>query len=131
MDGKLILKLSMLGLATNLLTTFVIPSKIAPLCWLALLVACAVIIARRAPGKFFMHGLCVSLLVSVFSTAQVLLAAFKGPPVDEAIRSTMRAALLTEVLACTVAGLVSGLVLGLCAVISAKVIRRPPAASAL
>src|SRR5260370_23699604 len=68
MNGKLVLALSMFGLAMGVATVFVIPSSIEPLFWLGIFVFCAAIIARKAPGRPFLHGLLLGLLNSVWVT---------------------------------------------------------------
>ena len=69
MSWKLVLSLSLFGLAMGVATVFVIRSDIEPFCWLGIFIVCAFVIAKRAPGKYFLHGLCVSLLNSVWITA--------------------------------------------------------------
>jgi hypothetical protein len=74
MNWKLILQLSLFGLAMAFLTVFVIPSTVEPFCWLVIFVICAYLIARRAPGSYFLHGLLTGILNSVWITsAHVLL----------------------------------------------------------
>jgi hypothetical protein len=74
MDWPLIFTLSLFGLAMGLATVFVIPSNIEPLFWLLIFIVCAYAIAKRAPGRPFLHGLLVSLVNSVWiSAAHVLL----------------------------------------------------------
>jgi hypothetical protein len=65
---KLIFVLSLFGLAMGVATVFVIPSSIEPFCWLGIFLVCAFILAKRAPGKYFLHGLCVSLVNSLWIT---------------------------------------------------------------
>src|SRR4051794_3045976 len=69
MNWRLVLGLSLFGLAMGVATVFIVPSKIEPIVWMAIFITCAVIIAKRAPGKYFLHGLCVSLMNSVWITA--------------------------------------------------------------
>jgi hypothetical protein len=69
MNWKLIIQLSLFGLAMGLLTVFVIPSNIEPLFWLVIFAICAYIIATQAPGRYLLHGLLVSLVNSVWITA--------------------------------------------------------------
>jgi hypothetical protein len=61
MKWKLVLQLSLLGLAMAIGTVFVIPSNVEPLLWPAIFIACALVIARRAPRRFFLHGFFVGL----------------------------------------------------------------------
>jgi hypothetical protein len=110
-------------------TVFVIPSNVEPLFWLAIFVVCAVVIARRAPGRYFLHGFLVSMLNSVWiTTAHILLfesylsrhaqeaAMMSKMPVPSAPRLMM---LLTGPLV----GAASGIVLGLFSVIAHRIIR--------
>jgi len=74
MNWKLLLQLSMFGLAMGIATVFVIPSNFEPLFWLAIFVTCAAIIARKCSRRYFLHGLMLSLINSVWVTsAHVLL----------------------------------------------------------
>ncbi len=129
LDYGLILKLSLFGLAMALATVFVIPSKIEPVFWLAIFGTCAVVIAKRAPGKYFLHGLSVSLMNCVWITsAHILLfssylarhpdqaAMMKSMPLPDSPRLMM---LMTG----PVIGVISGIVLGLFAFIASKFIK--------
>ena len=69
MDGRLIVALSMFGLVMGIATVFVIPSSIEPICWLAIFVVSAYVIAKKAPGKLFLHGFVVSLVNCVWITS--------------------------------------------------------------
>jgi hypothetical protein len=69
MNGKLVVQLSLFGLVMALATVFVISSTVEPLCWLAIFIVCAYLIARRAPGSYFLHGLLVGIANSVWITA--------------------------------------------------------------
>jgi hypothetical protein len=74
MSWKLILWLSMSGLAMAIGTTYVIPSKLAGPLFIAIFVVCAVMVARRAPGRFFLHGFLVGLMNWIWvSAAHVIL----------------------------------------------------------
>ena len=57
MNWKLILQLSLFGLAMGLATVFFISSSAEPFFWLAIFIASAYLIATRAPGRYFLHGL--------------------------------------------------------------------------
>jgi hypothetical protein len=129
-DFRLIVMLSLFGLAMGLATVFVIPSSIEPVFWLAIFVVCAYLVAKRAPGRPFVHGFLVSLVNAVWITgAHVLLCASYLPrhpdeaamlakgPMPDAPRLMM---LLTGPLV----GIVSGLVLGLFSFIASKIVKR-------
>src|SRR4051812_14854732 len=68
MNWKLIFSLSLFGLAMAFATVYVIPSKIESFLWLPIFIVCAYFIAKYAPGKYFLHGFCVSLLNCVWIT---------------------------------------------------------------
>jgi hypothetical protein len=127
MSWKLIFALSMFGLAMGIATVFVIPSKVEPIFWLVIFVVCAVIIAMRSPGKYFLHGLCVSLVNSVWITAAhvALFDTYVASHAQEAAMAKNmpvppRVAML---LTGPVIGLVSGLVLGLFSFVASKLIK--------
>ena len=69
MNWKLILLLSMFGLAMALGTTYVIPTFLEPLIWPVIFLVCAIVIARKAPGKYFLHGFLVGLANWVWVSA--------------------------------------------------------------
>jgi hypothetical protein len=69
MNWKLIFSLSLLGLAMAFATITLVPSSVEPLFWVAIFVFCAYVIAKRAPGKFFLHGFYVGLVNCVWVTS--------------------------------------------------------------
>src|SRR5436190_4693800 len=76
MNWKLIFQLSLFGLAMAVGTVYVIPSNIEPVFWLLIFLVCAYLIAKQAPGKFFLHGVALGLANCVWVTgAHVLLFA--------------------------------------------------------
>lgn len=119
MNWKLILQLSMFGLAMGIATVFVIPSNLEPLFWLAIFAACAAIISKRCERRYFLHGFLVSLVNSVWvSGAHILLFnAYSARHASEmALMATTPMADHPRVLMLVltpVFGIVSGLVLGL------------------
>ena len=128
MNWKLIVQLSLFGLAMGIATVFVIPSKIEPWLWLGIFLVCAYIIGQRCSGKYFAHGFMVSLLNSVWiSAAHILLfdqylahhpeqaAMMESMPLSGSPRLMM--ALMGPVI-----GVVSGLVLGLFAAVAGKLL---------
>jgi hypothetical protein len=136
LDWRLILLLSLFGLAMAFATVWVIPSKFEPLFWLAIFAACADRIARYAPGRLFLHGLLVSVVNSVWITSvHVLFAgAYLANHADEAgmlehgpLPGSPR---LMMALTGPVIGIVSGIVLGLLAMLASKLVKpaTPPAA---
>lgn len=61
MDWKLVFLLSMFGLATAIGSVFVIPPSVEPPIWPAIFLIVAFLVARRAPGRYFLHGFFVGL----------------------------------------------------------------------
>ena len=68
MNWKLIFGLSMFGLAMAIATVYWIPSNIEPYIWLPIFLVCAYLIAKNAPGKYFLHGFLTSLVNCVWIT---------------------------------------------------------------
>jgi hypothetical protein len=133
MNWKLILQLSMFGLAMGIATVYVIPSKIEPAFWLAIFLFCAYVIAKARPGLLFLHGLLLGLANSVWITAaHVLLygayvarhaqeaAMMQGPNMPASPRVMM--ALIGPII-----GLISGVVLGIFALVAGKLVKKPSA----
>lgn len=130
MNWKLILQLSLFGLAMGIATVFLIPGRIEPFIWLVILAISAYVIAARARGAYFLHGLLVGLANSVWVTASHILlvhsyisnhpreaAMMASSPFPDSPRLMM--ALMGPVI-----GLLSGVVLGLLAIGAAKLVPR-------
>lgn len=66
---KLILQLSMFGLAMAIATVFWIPGNIEPFVWLPIFIFCAYMIAKKCNKYYFLHGFLVSCLNSLFITS--------------------------------------------------------------
>jgi hypothetical protein len=129
LNWRLILLLSLFGFAMAFATVWVIPSNVEPIFWLAIFAACAVLIARQAPGRPFLHGFLVSLVNSVWITSAHMLFAgsylanhareaemLRGGPMPDSPRLMMA-------LTGPVIGIISGLVLGVLALIATKFVR--------
>jgi uncharacterized membrane protein len=132
MNWKLIVQLSLFGLAMGIATVFMISSRIEPVFWLAILAISSYLIARRAHGQVFLHGLLLGVANSVWVTASHVLL-FKqyiaNHPQEAAMMSSMPlpdSPRTMMALVGPVVGVVSGLVIGLLAVIAAKLVTRPP-----
>lgn len=69
MNWKLVFLLSLFGLAMAAATVCCIPSVVEPFCWLVIFIICAIVIAKKAPGKYFLHGFFISIFNSVWVTA--------------------------------------------------------------
>lgn len=130
MNWKLILQLSLFGLAMSVATVFWISSGIEPLFWLVIFIVCAYIIAKRCTTKHFLTGFLVGLANCVWVTSmhiifyQTYLAHHPQEaemmlkmPMPDSPRVMM---LLTG----PIVGIVSGVILGLFAIIAGKLIKR-------
>jgi len=126
MNAKLVLQLSLFGLVMAIATVFVIPSTVEPVCWLVIFPVCAYLIARRAPGSYFLHGLLLGLLNSVWITsAHVLLF-------DQYIARHQREAEMMAQMPLApkammlvtgpIVGVVSGIVLGILALVVHRIV---------
>jgi hypothetical protein len=69
MNWKLIFQLSFFGLIMAFGTVSLIPEKTEWIFWLVIFVFCAVVIARSAGGKYFLHGFALSIFNSIWITA--------------------------------------------------------------
>ncbi len=124
MNWKLIASLSLFGLVMGIGTVFVIPSNIEPFAWLAILGSCAYVIARRAPARYFLHGLLLGLANSVWVTASHVLLFDRylaGHAQEAAMMQSMPlkdAPRLMMAVTGPVIGLISGVVIGLLAVLA-------------
>ena len=130
MNWKLIVQLSMFGLAMAIATVYVIPSNIEPVFWLVIFLVCAYVIAVRAPGQPFLHGLFVSIVNSLWITAAHV-ALFDQYMTHHLREAQMMADMQTPMsprmlMAITgpIVGIVSGLILGLFALIASRLVRR-------
>ena len=136
MDWKLIFQLSLFGLAMAVATVFVIPPNVEPVCWLAIFLICAYVIAKRRTTGRFLHGVMLGLVNSVWITAAHILlfdryiaghaqeaAMMKSMPLPDSPRVMMG-------MVGPVVGLISGVVIGLLALGAGKLVKTslPPAA---
>jgi hypothetical protein len=116
MNWKLILQLSLFGAAMGVATVFIVPPNVEPFCWLAIFLVCAATIAKRCTSRYFLHGLCVSLVNSVWITSTHI-ALFDtyvaGHAQEAAMAAQMGSPRLMMLVTGPVVGLVSGIVLGL------------------
>jgi len=132
MNWKLVFTLSLFGLAMGVATVYVVPSNVEPLFWLAIFVACAIVIARRCASKYFLHGLSVSLVNSVWiTTAHVVLfdAYAARHPEEVAMAAQMGSPRVMMAATGPVVGLVSGVILGLFAYAASRVTKPAAAVS--
>lgn len=130
MNWRLVVQLSLFGLAMAIATVFVIPSNIEPFFWLVIFVISAWVIAKRSPGKYFLHGLSVSLVSSLWITAThvLLFDSYIARHEEEArMMATMQLPVTPRMLMALsgpIIGVVTGIILGLFAVIASKLVRK-------
>ena len=128
MNWKLIFALSLFGLAMALLTIAWIPTSAEPFFWIAIFVLCGYHLAKRAPGKLFLHGFLTSMINSVWITGAHV-AAFATYMTHHPEMAVMNAGPLAHhprVLMLFVGpciGAASGLVLGLITWILGRILR--------
>ena len=130
MNGRLVFLLSLFGLAMAFATVFVVPSTVEPLLWLPIFVLCAYLIAKRAPGKVFLHGLLLGIANSVWITLVHVLFfdAYLAHHAKEAQMMTAGRmplpprAMMAVVGPCI--GVISGAVIGVFALLSARLVKR-------
>ena len=111
-------------------TVYVIPSYIEPLCWLVIFVVCAYLIAKNCSEKYFLNGLGVSVVNSVWITAAHIIlfdTYIANHPQEAAMMTTMPmpdSPKLMMLMTGPIVGIVSGLVLGLFAFIASKIMKK-------
>jgi hypothetical protein len=136
MNSRLILQLSMFGLAMGLATVYFIPSNIEPAFWLAIFLVSAYVIARACATKRFLHGFLLGLANCVWITgSHVLLAGtylanhakeaemMKQMPISASPQLLM---LITG----PIVGIVSGIVIGLLALLAGTMVKPKSVAAA-
>ena len=126
MNWKLIFTLSLFGLAVAVLSLFGL-GIFEFVIWLAIFVLYAVIIAKRAPGKYFLHGFLVSIVNSIWVTA--IHASFfsiyvrNNPQMVQGTPPGMNPRVIM-IVAGPIVGAVMGVIAGLFAVIASKIFRK-------
>jgi len=130
MNWKLILRLSLFGLAMAFATISMIPAKIEPLFWLTIFIICAYLIVKKCKGKYFLHGFMVSLVNSVWITGAHILF-YDKYITNHPEMSSMSAEMplhnhprLLMLIMGPLFGVVFGLILGLFAFIASKLIKK-------
>ncbi len=130
MNKKLIFQLSLFGLAMAFATVYFIPSDIEPFCWLAIFIVCAYLIAKNSTRKYFLTGLCVSLINAVWITSIHILLFDKyiaNHPQEAEMMTKMPmpdSPRLMMLMTGPLVGIVSGLVLGLFAFMASKIMKK-------
>jgi hypothetical protein len=128
MNYKLLGALSLFGAVMSVATVFVIGPKIEPLFWLVIFVACAALIAKYAPGKYFLHGFVLALFNCVWITVGHIMFAttYLANHPDEAAM-TAKAPFPPRVMMALIGpviGVISGLIQGLFAFVASKLIKK-------
>jgi len=129
-NGNLIFRLSLFGLAMAIATVFWIPGNIEPLVWLPIFIFCAYVIAKRAPGKFFLHGFLVSLLNSVYITSAhiIFFSTYSANHTDEMnMFNNMHSSFPPQAMMALmgpVFGVIFGIILGFFSFIAGKVVKK-------
>jgi uncharacterized membrane protein len=130
MNWKLILQLSLFGLAMGVATVYVISSSIEPIVWIGIFAVTAYLIATRAPGRYLLHGLMVGIVNSVWITsAHILLFDdyIANHPQEAEMLASMPVAVSPRlVMAVTgpIIGVLSGLVIGVLALVASRLVAR-------
>ena len=132
MNWKLLFQLSLFGLIMAFATVSLVPQAIEPIFWLVIFIFCGVVIAKAAPGNYFLHGFFLSIINSVWITGVHVLmyASYVAHHPDVA---KMYADLppvmaihprLVTLLIGIVSGVVFGLIQGLVAFIASKIVKK-------
>jgi hypothetical protein len=132
MSWKLLFALSSFAAFMAVGSVFFIPPMIEPVLWLAIFLLCGWQIAKRAPGRFFVHGLVLSLINCVWITTAHLVFAetyLAHHPQEAAMSGPMGSPRLMMAIVGPIVGVVSGLVQGLIAFIASKIVKRPAVAA--
>src|SRR5262245_16353122 len=127
-NWRLIYRLSLFGLAMAFATVFVVPTKAEPLLWLPIFLFCAYVIAKKAPGNPFMHGVLLGVANSLWITAvhMLLFGTYLAHHRSEAamMDSMPLSPRLMMVIVGPCIGVASGIVIGVFALIAAWILRR-------
>jgi len=125
-NWKLVLLLSLFGLAMGVATVFLIPGRFEPLFWLVIVGISAYAIAASTPSKHFQHGLVVGIANCVWVTATHLLL-FESYLANHPREAAMMASMplpdsprLLMILVGPVIGVLSGCVIGLLALLAGR-----------
>jgi hypothetical protein len=131
-NWKLVFQLSIFGLIMAIATISLIPQNIEPFFWLVIFIIIAYIVAKKAPGKYFLHGFLIAIFNSVWITiAHVLFASTYLPNHPQMMEWTASMPLFLQhhqrtfmLLSGLPFGIAFGLVLGLFCFIASKIIKK-------
>lgn len=125
MKWKLIIQLSVFGLIMSVATVSLISTKMEPPFWFMTFLFSAFVIAKVAPGKYFLHGFMVALFNCVWLTLVHLLFynsyAANHPEVMSMYGIHPR---LNMLLMAPAFGVMFGVILGLFALIASKIVKK-------
>jgi hypothetical protein len=132
-NWKLIFQLSIFGLIMAIATISLIPANIEPVIWLVIMILIAFIVAKKAPGKYFLHGFLISIVNSIWITiAHVLYASTYLANHPQMVSMNLQMPMIMQQHQRTTMavlglpfGAVFGLVLGLFCFIASKIVKKP------
>ena len=130
MNTKLIFQLSLFGLAMAIATVFWIPSNIEPIFWVVIFIICAYLIAKKTTGKYFLHGLLVSIVNSVWITAaHIIFVSTYLSNHPQQVEMMAKMPLPTHprimmLITGPIIGIISGLILGLFAFVASNIVKK-------
>jgi len=115
-----------------IVTISLIPQNIEPVFWLVIMITIAFIVAKKAPGKYFLHGFLISIFNCIWITiAHVLFASTYLPnhpqyqqmiaSMPDVMRNHER---ITMIILGLPFGIAFGLVLGLFCFIASKIVKK-------
>ncbi len=127
MNWRLIFSLSLFGFLMAFATVFLIPATIEPFFWAPIFIVCAIIIAKNAYDRFFLHGLYVgianSLWISLIHCLLFVKYIFNNGRIAEIFASLPKIAsprVMTLVYG-PMLGVIAGIILGLLCLVAAKI----------
>ncbi len=130
MNWKLIIQLSLFGLAMGVATVFFLPSTIEPVFWVIIFIVSAYMIATRAPGRPFVHGLMVGIGNGIWITA-VHVGLFEAYAARHASELAAMATVgmpthprMMMAVMGPITGVVSGCIIGLLAMLARRLVKR-------
>ncbi len=126
MNWKLILALSLFGVAMGIGSLYGL-GKLEPLLWLVIFIIYAWVIAKRAPGKYFLHGFLTSVVNSIWITAihAVFFTTYvqNNPQMTEGVPAGMNPRLLMIILG-PLFGALIGVVAGFFALVASRLMKK-------